>query len=871
MNLCCSQLEAKQSLKNYIMLKLFISYSHKDESKVCDFITYMTPLTTGENKLLDIWYDRNIKAGDDFWDEIESHLADRDIVCLFLSKDYIASGACRHEMEKALEMRQRFGIMVIPVILSKCRWLEVNPNLKKLLAATKDAKEINSYQTEDEGWDDVYEHLKDAAESYSSIKKLSLTDDFKDFLNDAALLAKAHSEKAKLTLDDIYVNQELTIVDSKHQEKKTTVESVISDFDQGYKVSIMGDDQSGKSSILKMFFRELRKRHFVPIYIKDTEVLMQGKIKNRMEEEFKRQYMTSLNLKDVNPSMVIPLIDDFHKAKNKEKILQELQDYKSCVLIVDDIFSLDITNEQLIIDFKRYRIRELKASLRNKLIKNWLTIREGENLPPFSNADLARIDEMTNIVEQSLGKAFGKGIMPAHPFFILYVLSTYDFEIQPGGNHNITSQGHCYQALIYFFLRSHGVDNDNVDGYLNFFTEFAQAIYLNKGNDLNPEQYDDFLKTYSNEYNFIEPKNEFLRKVYASGIIAVSSFNTYSFGYPYLYYFFAGKFFSENWNDVDSKGHEWCVEEVKNIIQNLHKTSNAYIAIFIAHHTKNLSLLKLIVNVADDIFSKYPPATFDKHCLSVFQKQSFSMPQPSLPSRNNVEVNRANALKIQDEIEDIPNEDNIDEEEVADELSIELRRSAKTVEVIGAIVKNRAGSLGNELLKNLFLTGVNVHLRQTSSFLALIEKMTEENDYSDFLVERIRDNYPNESEEKLKQIANRFFWSANFGFIFTTIRKISKSLGSNKLTNIVKEVCDSMNTPASFMIKHTILMWSNKNLRIKELVKMDKILDCPISKSVMTWIITEYCSMHRIDYKDSSKLEQLGIKAKNRLSKSNNE
>ena len=202
------------------------------------------------------------------------------------------------------------------------------------------------------------------------------------------------------TNDDIYVNQELTIVDSKHQEKKTTVESVISDFDQGYKVSIMGDDQSGKSSILKMFFRELKKRHFVPIYIKDTEVLMQGKIKNRMEEEFKRQYITSLNLKDVNPSMVVPLIDDFHKAKNKEKILQELQDYKSCVLIVDDIFSLDITNEQLIIDFKRYRIRELKASLRNKLIKNWLTIREGENLPPFSNADLARIDEMTNIVER---------------------------------------------------------------------------------------------------------------------------------------------------------------------------------------------------------------------------------------------------------------------------------------------------------------------------------------------------------------------------------------------------------------------------------------------------------------------------------------
>ena len=474
------------------MLKLFISYCHKDEGKVKNFITYMSPLTSGDNKLLEIWYDRNIKAGDDFWDEIDSHLADRDIVCLFLSKDYIASGACMHEMEKALEMHQTLGVLVIPVILSKCRWLEINPNLKKLLAATTDAKEISSFANEDDGWDDVYEHLKVAAENYNNIKELSIKDVFLDFLNDTTLLSKAHSVKTKLTLDDIYVNQELAVIENKQQEKKTSVDTLIAEFEQGSKIAIMGDDQSGKTSILKNIFRRLKERNFIPIYIRDSECLMQGKIQNRIQEEFKKQYNSSRSLKDFNSAMVVPLIDDFHKANKKEKVLQELQVYKSCVLIVDDIFSLDITNEQLIVDFKRFRIRELKASLRNKLIKNWLTIREGDNLPPFSNADLARIDEMTSLVEQSLGKAFGKGIMPAHPFFILYVLSTYDFEIQPGGSHNITSQGHCYQALIYFFLRSHGVDNDNIDGYLNFFTEFSQAIYMNKGNDLNPEQYEQY-------------------------------------------------------------------------------------------------------------------------------------------------------------------------------------------------------------------------------------------------------------------------------------------------------------------------------------------------------------------------------------------
>lgn len=35
--------------------------------------------------------------------------------------------------------------------------------------------------------------------------------------------------------------------------------------------------------------------------------------------------------------------------------------------------------------------------------------------------------------------------------------------------------------------------------------------------------------------------------------------------------------------------------------------------------------------------------------------------------------------------------------------------------------------------------------------------------------------------------------------------------------------------------------------------------------------ITEYCSMHRIDYKDSSKLAQLGIKSPTLLPKTNKE
>lgn len=143
-------------------------------------------------------------------------------------------------------------------------------------------------------------------------------------------------------------------------------------------------------------------------------------------DAFIKEYATCTTFEELDAKRVVLLIDDFHKIGKKEKILQDLQVYKSCILTVDDIFCLDVGNEGLVIGFNRYRIKELKASLRNKLIKNWLSIRNDGANRKFTNEELARIDEMTDIVEQYLGKILGSRIMPAHPFFILYVLSTYD-------------------------------------------------------------------------------------------------------------------------------------------------------------------------------------------------------------------------------------------------------------------------------------------------------------------------------------------------------------------------------------------------------------------------------------------------------------
>ena len=845
------------------MINLFISYSHKDESSIGDFIEYMNPLTSGDNPFMKVWYDRQLSPGCNLLKEIDKRIDESNVICLFISPAYLASLSCENEVRRALELRKEKGLLVVPIILTTCRWSDKYNELGDLLAVPTDAKPIDTFENINLAWNDVYEQLYRVIECYDRTRNLKVSHSFESFLNDATILTKAHSEKNILTLDDVYVYQELTSLDKRGHECKTTLLKELGNFIAGSKYTFCGDDQSGKTSLLKKSFKVLKDKCFIPIYVRDPQVLLQGNLRHRVEMNFKEQYGEALDINDYDTNRVVVLIDDFHKAKNKEKILEEVQDYNSCILVVDDIFRLDVKNEQSVVDFKSYTIRELKASLRNELIRKWLSIREAGKNNAFSNEELARIDEMTGLVEQSLGKVLGNGIMPAHPFFILYVLSTYDFELSPSDNPNITSQGHCYQALIYFFLRSHGVDNDCIDAYLNFFTEFAKAIYDNKGLSLDVDTYEDFLKKYGQNYNYVEARQDFLNKVYASGIISGDSFNNYSFCYPYLYYFFAGKYFSDHWNDSDSAEHEVVVGEVKTILENLQKTSNAYIAIFIAHHTKSAAFLNYIIQVANCIYSKSVVATLDATCLAVFNKQSCEFVVPSLSIANNVEANRQRALEIQDEIEekDCFNEDEI-EDDAEEDFSKELRRSAKTVEVIGAILKNRAGSLRNEQLINLFETGMDVHLRQMTNFLDLIERIVETPNYSDFLVDRIKDKYKGFSDVQLREKANRLFWLLNSGFIFGCIRKIAKSLGSSKLIKIISDVCDSRNTPSAFMIKHTILMWNKKNLKIEELKDMDKVLTTPVSRNVMLWIVTDYCMMHRINYRDVPVLKELGIQSR---------
>jgi len=67
-----------------------------------------------------------------------------------------------------------------------------------------------------------------------------------------------------------------------------------------------------------------------------------------------------------------------------------------------------------------------------------------------------------------------------------------------------------------------------------------------------------------------------------------------------------------------------------------------------------------------------------------------------------------------------------------------------------------------------------------------------------------------------------------------------------------------MNTPASFLVKHGILMWYNKSLQIDGYQK--KLKDKNFSllgKDILKLMIIQYCSVQKLNFKDRQRIEQL--------------
>ena len=142
-------------------IKLFFSYSHKDEDLRDELVKHLSILK--RQGVLEAWHDRNIDAGAEWANEINEHLNEAQIILLLISSDFMASDYCYDiEMKRAMERHNANEAAVIPVILRTCDWK--GAPFGKLQGLPKDMKPVDDWPNRDQAFTNIAQGIRKVVE-----------------------------------------------------------------------------------------------------------------------------------------------------------------------------------------------------------------------------------------------------------------------------------------------------------------------------------------------------------------------------------------------------------------------------------------------------------------------------------------------------------------------------------------------------------------------------------------------------------------------------------------------------------------------------------------------------------------------------------
>jgi len=142
-------------------VKLFISYCHRDEKLREQLDKHLSPLKG--QKIIEAWHDRQIRAGDEWANQIDDNLNKADIILLLVSPDFVASPYCSDiELKQAVKRHENGEAIIVPVILEPCDWSWLP--FAKFQAFPKDGKAITTWGNQNEAFLDVATGLRKVAQ-----------------------------------------------------------------------------------------------------------------------------------------------------------------------------------------------------------------------------------------------------------------------------------------------------------------------------------------------------------------------------------------------------------------------------------------------------------------------------------------------------------------------------------------------------------------------------------------------------------------------------------------------------------------------------------------------------------------------------------
>jgi len=631
-----------------------------------------------------------------------------------------------------------------------------------------------------------------------------------EFLNDlnSIKIPISIENNPDLKLSDFYIFPDLERTEQNNSDIDSYYDSEKLISETNFTTCIIeGENQSGKTSLLSMLYRKFVDDDKYPLLV-DCNSFKTPEVDKVLKSEFLHQYNGEIldfdRFLQYEKSKKVVLLDNLQSltfnSKTIKRIIEDLENRFGKVIIITNtlyglISKIEAEFEELVV----FSLKPLGYKKRNKLIENYHRL----SIPVSTITDeilLERTKHSFNQVELVLGDK----LMPSYPIFVLSILQTMVYA-KPT-NYEQTSYGYCYHSLIHIALANKAkVDNEYIDTYFNFLSEFALHLYKsNQGifsEDVLRQFFIDYQKDYHVGFSF-----ENLKTALLDSMLIIIQDDEWKFSYEYIYYFLIARKLAEIIGKEEGKS------AVKYLCANLHKEKNANILIFIAHHTKDDFLIEEATFTAMVPFEDIAPITLERHghFYEMIKDIVKEISSDIIEATSNPVVARNEMLETQDkhERERQNHKDEIEKMEENEgfmEFMTPFFQAFRALDIVGQIIKNRKGSLTTNQLIDMIVELYNTAFRTIGFFgKTLLETKT---DFIESLSNKVDDG---DTKQKIEEKVNSFFQFMSLQICLGVFGKVIHSVGQKDLKDLFIEAAKRIDTPAADIVTFSINSYYGK-------------------------------------------------------------
>lgn len=666
----------------------------------------------------------------------------------------------------------------------------------------------------------------------------------------------SHSAKKNLEIDDVFVWPELRLLDDPAPIKKQVSGAYLEDADNlNGGVFLKGDEKSGKSTLLRQYFKSYYNRGFLPLYLHASWLTKSHRTEplKALKHAFDRQYLKTNREAWLQESkdLRVLLLDDIDGCSLSPEGLGEclsgLFEYFSAIIVTarDGTAAMDVLaleRVEALHGFQQYEIREFGHKKRFELVCKWAEI-GGES------EDSATWSQTIDKWEKDLTTAVGRQFIPAVPIYLLTLLQS----IESGRTADLQNSafGHYYQFLVTCSLQNVGIQREQWSEVMNYCANLAWFVHNSGQRHFSQTELEGFNSAFSKEFTPVALGQRERHLLQANILAKVDG--QLEFKYPYLYYYFLGQYLADRIHEEDIK------QVIMQLCDDLHLRDNANVLLFTSHHTKSPVIYERIAEALDKCFSDDPVFDFERDVQLLNELVDSA---PSLIYKEDSALrSRANVRENQDKSEAVAAKS----AENVTEIPSAITRLFRGMEILGQFLKNHYGTTKNPIKDELIDKLLKSALRGLHGATLMIRKDAES--LAAHIERLLSEGRPDLPADVVKANAKRIVFDIIGMITFAFIQKAGSTVGSTYLKDNLMSVVAKSDSLGYDLIAMSYQLDLPEAIPFTRLKALNKSVEKNVfSQALLSSMALKHLHLFKVPYKDKQRLcEELGIKLQRQL------